>query len=114
MKLIIDPMPVLRQAKADEITMRFNKLAAGNAHTDAAYAHKRLVAAAVAAGSAPTAELQAEACMRKMTALELARLILAKPNVVAQRELQRQELLARVTVALTPGELETIDLVSIS
>lgn len=108
MKLNIDPMPVLRRAKADEITLWFNSLAHSRLHVDAAYAHKREVAKAVMSGKTPTDEFQAEADMRNMHAGDLAQLVLSKPNVVAKRELYRQQLLSQVAAAKTPDDLNAI------
>ncbi|WP_316214283.1 hypothetical protein [Bradyrhizobium sp. SZCCHNR2032] len=102
MKLTLDPMPVLRQAKADEVTMRFNQMAAARTHTDQAYAQKRAWAEVC------DARLQPEAELRGMTVLELAAAILAKPDTVAARELQRVQLLRRIAASTTPAELNAI------
>jgi hypothetical protein len=102
MRLAIDPMPVLRRAKADEVTVHFNQLAIASAHTDHAYAQKRLWAAT------RDARLEPEAALRGLSVDDLAALILAKPDKVQARELARVTLLTRIAVARTPGELNAI------
>ena len=108
MKLTIDPMPVLRDHAAYRVNQHFNVLASDNLHREQAHAHKRGEAAAIIAGAAPSAEFQAEAELRGITAAELAMLVLAKPNDAAQRELRRQRLLRRIAAIARPAELELL------
>jgi hypothetical protein len=104
----LDPMPALRQAKADAVNRSFNMMASDNLHRDQAHAHKRAEAAAVTAGAGPSVEFQAEAELRGIAAVELAALIAAKPNTAAQRELRRQMIMAVIAAAKTPAELDSL------
>lgn len=109
MKVVVnDPMPGLRDKQIEDVNRHFNSLAASNLHRDLAHAHKRAEAAAVVAGTIASAEFQAEADLRGITAAELAEQITAKPNGAAQRELQRQQMLARIAAAQTPDDLAAI------
>ena len=105
MKLSIDPMPALRDHAAYKMNQYFNTLASDNLHRDQAHANKRAQAAAVAAGEMPSAEFQAEAELRCISAAELAQEILLKPNDMAQRELNRQKLMLRIAKITLPSEL---------
>lgn len=109
MKLILnDPMPALRLARAEAVNRNFNAIAMENLHRDHAHAEKRAAAMAIVAGAAPGADFQAEADLRCISALDLARLISDKPNNAAARELHRQTVMMKIANASTPGDLETI------
>lgn len=106
MKITLDPMPALRAASKARVNLHFDRLA--QPHRDAAYATKRAMAAAtLASGVAPTA-LQAEADLRGITVEALASLIMSKPEVVTERELDRQKVMAALDSARTPAELDGI------
>ncbi|GEC14304.1 hypothetical protein [Nitrobacter winogradskyi] len=106
MKITLDPMPALRAASKAKVNRHFDSLA--QPHRDAAYTAKRAMAAAtLASGAAPTA-LQAEADLRGVTARALASLIMSKPDVVTERELHRQKVMAALDGARTPAELDGI------
>ncbi len=105
MKIVGSPMVALRAAAIKKVNERYNLLASQNAHRDAAHAHKRAVAAAVLAGSEPTAEFSAEAALRNVSPLTLARDIAARPNEAAQRELARQTEMLAIAAATRPDQL---------
>jgi len=88
---ILDPMPLLRQAKKDRVNAGFNDVAASAAHVEKAHAQKREWA------SARDPRLQAEADLRGMTLDELA-----------AREAQRIAIMVKIDKATTPAELEAI------
>ena len=99
---ILDPMPLLRQAKKDRVNAGFNDVAASAAHVEQAHAQKREWA------SARDPRLQAEADLRGMTLDELAALILTKPDELAAREALRIAIMVKIDKATTPAELEAI------
>lgn len=102
MILTIDPMPALRIAKAFEVDNRFNTIATNNLHRDHAYAQKRQWA------MTNDNKLSNEAALRGITIPELSALILSKPDIVADRELRRQQIKKRIDDAKTPEELDAI------
>lgn len=102
MRLSVDPMPALRAARKERINAAFNAAAAHTAHLDQAYAQKREWAKAQDARLTPEAEL------RGITVAELSDLILSKSDTLAERELRRQSILAKIEKAKTPAELESI------
>jgi hypothetical protein len=108
MKLVLDPMPALRDLTTHRVNAHFNDIATGNLHRDQAHALKRDQAAQVAAGGAAPAEFAAEADLRGLTAQALATLVLSKGNSAAQRELDRQKILAKIAAAVTPAELDVL------
>lgn len=105
--LDINPMPALREDAKAKVTRWFNREAAAMAHQDAAYAAKRSAAARLFAGE-PSDQLSAEATLRGMSAEDLARDILAKPDTVAEREARRQVVLAAIRSAATPQQLKQV------
>lgn len=104
----LDPMPALRLAKAEAVNRNFNTWALENTQRDQAHAAKRTEAREVTAGAVASAEFQAEADLRSITALELATLILSKSNAAAARELHRQTIMVRIDAAATPADLDRI------
>jgi hypothetical protein len=100
--VIIDPMPVLREAKKERVNAAFNDWAASTAHVDQAHAQKREWA------SARDPRLQSEADLRGMTLDDLAALILSKPDDLAAREAKRIAIMVKIDRATTPAELEAI------
>ncbi len=104
----IDPMPALRAAAVDQVNGRFDDMSRTGLHRDQAHAYKRIAAAAVLAGAAPADEFKAEADLRGLTPVALARIIASKPSNLAQRELARQKMLAAIDRATTPGDLDQI------
>lgn len=108
MKLNLDPMPGLRAAAEVQINCYFNRIAADNVHRDAAHAAKRTEAREIATGAVASAEFQAEADLRGLSAAEMAALILSKPNAAAARELHRQKVMARIATITTPAYLAAL------
>lgn len=103
MKLTLDPMPALRLATKAKVNTHFNHLA--QAHRDAAYAMKR----AVAGAGAPYPDwFTQEAELRAIAPADLASMILSKPDVVGEREMQRQRAMADIDAAVTPAALSAI------
>lgn len=102
MKITIDPMPALRAAKIEKINTIFNTMAALNLHRDQAYAQKR--AWAVVGDQ----QLSSEAALRGVTVTALAQLILSKPDIVAERELQRQAVMMMIDRAKTPAGIDAV------
>lgn len=100
MKLTIDPMPALRASRKERVNANFNSLA--NMHVEQAHAQKRLWAAT------QDDRLKPEADLRGITVAELSAMILAKPDVVAERELRRQRIMMAIEAAKTPAELDSI------
>lgn len=116
MKLTLDVMPALRRARVEAVNRSFNAIAAEQLHRDQAHAAKRAEASAIVAGVAsadpfgPVAsdEFAAEAALRNIAVIELAQLVLSKPNEAAQRELRRQQIMARIEAAATPADLDNV------
>lgn len=97
-----DPMVELREQRKAKVNENFNAIATANAHLDAAYAQKRQWAETL------DERLKPEADLRGITVAELAELILSKPDLVAAREYERQQIMARIDAAATPAELDGI------
>jgi hypothetical protein len=109
MKINIDPMGALRQAKVDVVNEAFNKIASLYAHRDQAHAQKRQAARNVMMDPAhDTPEFTSEATLRGITPAALAALVLSKPDNVAQRELHRQKIMAKIAAAATPADLDAL------
>lgn len=106
--ITIDPMPVLRTAATETVNDRFNAEAQTSIHRDQAHAEKRAIATTVSAGGSPSPEFTAEATLRAVTPTALAALVLSKPNLAAQRELARQQIMVRIDAATTPAEIADI------
>jgi hypothetical protein len=98
----LDPMPALRQARADAVNRSFNTVAADNLQRDQAHAQKRLWATTNDPRLAP------EAGLRGITIAELSALILSKPDTAAEREMHRQTIMKRIDQAQTPADLDAI------
>lgn len=103
MKLTLDPMPALRRAAKGKVNTHFNNLA--QAHRDAAYSMKRSTARA---GAPFPAWFTQEAELRGITPTALASLILSKPDVLSERELQRQRAMAEIDAATDPSTLTAV------
>lgn len=97
-----DPMVALREQRKEKVNQSFNTISASNAHLDQAYNQKRQWAAT------QDERLKPEADLRGMTVAELAAVILSKPDLVAAREYERQQIMARIDAAATPAELDGI------
>lgn len=97
-----------KSAVIGQVNARFNDIARENLHRDAPHADKRSIAASVAAGGTATPEFAAEAALRGITPSALSALILSKPNAAAQRELRRQQIMAKIDAATTIDELQAI------
>ena len=104
-----DPMPALREARKAAVNENFSKIAATNLQRDMAHAAKRIEAQAIVGGAVASAEFAAEAELRGITPLELANVVLSKPNEAAQRELRRQQIHALIEAAKTEPELNFVD-----
>lgn len=86
----IDPLPPWRRQAVENLNRHFNERAVTNAHLDQAYARKRAIAADVIAGKPAPSNFESEAKLRQMSTTDLARLILSKPDTIAEREMERQ------------------------
>jgi hypothetical protein len=75
---------------------------------DLAHDRKRQLAQQVAGGAAPTAEFEKAAGLEGKTAQDLAALILAKPDVMMERENARRALIVQVRAAKTPADVTAI------
>lgn len=95
-----DPMPGLREQRKERVNQSFASLA--NAHLDAAYAQKRQWALT------EDERLKPEADLRGISVSELAFAILSKQDILAERELKRQQIMLRIDAAKTPDELDKI------
>lgn len=102
MKLSVDPMPALRQARTDAVNRRFNDLAVLNLQRDQAHAQKRQWA------STQDPRLAPEAALRGITVAALAELILSKSDNAAAREIERQRLLLKIAAGTKPCDLVDI------
>lgn len=100
MKLVIDPMPALRQARKDAVNAAFNAMS--QSHVVQAHAQKRAWALV------QDERLKPEADLRGISVAELSAIILAKPDAFAARELQRQRIMLAIEAARTPQELDAI------
>lgn len=100
MRLTIDPMPAARQAQKDRVNAAFN--AVSQSHVEMAHAQKRLWA------ETEDEKLKPEADLRGVSVSELASLILSKPDRLAERELERQKIMAAIEAARTIEDLERL------
>ncbi|WBU27600.1 hypothetical protein OOZ54_12935 [Rhodopseudomonas palustris] len=105
--LDIDPMPALREDAKARVTRFINREAIEMTHQDVAYTAKRAAAARLLAGE-PSEQLCTEAALRGMSAEDLARDILSKPDTVKERESRRQAVLAAIRSAATPQQLKQV------
>jgi hypothetical protein len=101
MKLVIDPMPALREVATLRVNEYFNTQAINNVHRDLAHAQKREWAK-----SGQLDKLAPEATLRGIQPEDLATLIISKTDTAADRELRRQTILLRIAAATTPAELD--------
>jgi hypothetical protein len=101
MKLVIDPMPALREVATLRVNEYFNTLAINNVHRDQAHAQKREWAK-----SGQLDKLAPEATLRGMQPNDFATVIASKSDAAADRELWRQTILLRIAAAQTPEELD--------
>lgn len=108
MKINLDPLPNLRLAAEDKINQHFNEISKTFLHRDKAHASKRAIAESVVNGGASTDEFVEEATLRGLSPLDLAKLILSKPDTLAARELQRQKLMIAIQSAGTPEALDAL------
>ncbi len=99
------PIAAKKLAAAEKVNEYYNFLAAQELHRDSVHAWKRGVAASIIAGGEPPAEFAAEAELRELTPLDLARLIATKPNAMAAREVERQKRLLAIEAVTTPDQL---------
>ena len=99
MKVSFDPTIEMRKEAKRRMNVGFNNLAAQNLHTDHAYAHKRAVAKDIKRGSEAPSHIVQEAALRGISLEDLADLILSKPNIMAERELLRQQMSQRIEQA---------------
>lgn len=110
MKIIADPMPMLRVQAIARVNEQFNRKFMERAGIDHAHGRKRQIAAAVMAGE-PIADdhpFIVEAKRRGMETLDFAQMIANKPCSISAREGVRQETIAAIEAAATPAELEAI------
>jgi len=107
MRLALDPMPVLRLAARDKVDLHFSEQAQRRSHRELAHAAKRTAAQQLLAGEINT-DLDFEAGLRGITPLDLARIIVSKPNTLMQRENMRQAAFAEIAAATLPAELDAI------
>lgn len=103
MKLVINPLPALKQAKKERVNQNFNSMTADNLHKDLVYTQKREWA------KTADARLQPEADIRKITVEELSVLILSKPDNLSARELIRQDVMQQIEDAQTMAELDAVE-----
>lgn len=103
MKIVLDPMPALRAAAAAKVNAYFD--AKAQPHREAAHAAKR---AAANAGPPYPVWFEQEANLRGITPDILSSIVLSKPDMVGERELERQQILARIAVAATPDALSGV------
>lgn len=113
MKLISDPMAILRLNARDLVDNYFNSI--HSTHKEAARTAKRVAASQFVinidhSGGVKTvpSSLDHEAALRGLSTYGLAQLILSKPDEVQQREDRRQSLFAAIERAATPQELDAI------
>ncbi len=107
MRIIIDPLAKLRSAAELRIEVHFNNLARGNVQKDQEHALKRQEAVQHVGGN-PSELLKAEAGLSGVSADDLARTILSKPNDLAERALARRKAILRVRSAKTIDDLDAV------
>jgi hypothetical protein len=113
MKLSLDPMPVLRTSAAAKINAHFDRQAMP--HREAAWAAKRIIAHVILSNKAvPEYHVGAarafgrEAELRGVSTQSLAYTVLDKPDIAAERELERQKALLKLETLSTPAEIDTL------
>ena len=107
MRISIDPMPQLRAKYVELVNNHFNRVASENVHKDQAYSQKRTIASQVehAFSKAPSS-FSGEAELRGVSLVELAGLVLSKPDTIGDRELLRQQTLRKIADAQDLGALD--------
>lgn len=109
MKIVTDPLPVLKQAAVVQINAHFSQLAGTSLHTDHAHARKLETARRVLGGEDAPEPFVSEASRRGVTVVDLANTVIRKANAagdsVLQREWARQEALLEVDAVTSPDEL---------
>lgn len=106
MKIEIDPMKFLRLRAKAMINKSINAEANGRTHIEAAHRAKRRQAETVLSGGPATVEFAGEAELRGISIEEFAQMIVAKPDELAERELDRQRALIAVDAATSRYDIE--------
>ena len=107
-RIPMDPMTKLRQARSDAVNRYFARLSGEQLHRDTAHRRKREIARDVAAGKAGNEAFSAEARLRGLEPLAFANQIKDRPDAIDDRELLRQNILIGIERAKTPDEIEAI------
>lgn len=106
MKIEIDPMKFLRLRAKAAVNRSINAEANGRTHIEAAHRAKRRIAESVLAGGGAPPEFVDEAALRDMSVDAFARLVVSKPDELAERELDRQRVLIAIEAATSRADIE--------
>lgn len=110
MKLVIDPMPALRNEATDKINARYLNLIRADLAKRTVHQRKAEQARAVLTGDVAST-FAAEAELRGLKVEDFANLVLSKAKAgdgYNEVELMRQRALLAVETATTPAEIEAI------
>ena len=108
MRIRGNPIEPERQRATADVNQHFNALV--EPHRDAVHRIKRDFARAVLAGE-PRLDLrvfEAEAALHDLTVAELAEIVLAQPDTLMQREVERQRIMRAIDYASTTADLDAI------
>lgn len=108
MKIAIDPLPHLKQEAEVQINRYFNSLAYEAGQTGAEHAAKRHAAAELKKGGETPSWFLEAAEIEGLNVVELADLILNKPDEAVERGNKRRTALVAVRKAETATEVEAI------
>lgn len=103
----IDQMRIHRDEARGKVDSYFSDLLKQQLHRDTIHAEKRKAAERLLNGE-QHALLDPEAQLRGMTAIDLARLIVSKPNDLFDRENRRQTIFKTIEQAADPQALDDI------
>jgi len=103
----IDQMRIHRDEARDKVDRYFADQLKQQLHRDTIHALKRTAAERLLAGE-PHALLDAEAQLRGMAPIDLAKLIVGKPNDLFDRENRRQKIFKMIEQAADPQVLADI------
>lgn len=112
MKIKLQPMldPDYLMAAEETVNQAINIEASINVHRDQEYALKRKIAADVLADGehVPPFEFEKEAALMGITVVQLAKMIVGKPDAVLARSLRRRLDVLAIRNAKQPSEIEAI------
>ena len=108
MKISLNPLPVAMADAERRVNQHFNRLAMASIQQDQAHQRKRAAAEAAMRGGVMPDALVAEAEAAGVSVADLCESILAKPDELLARDLERRTLILRIRGAATPAEIAAV------